>query len=65
EGTPDTAGRWNTFEITADGTRLVVKLNGRTAVDARDGKLTSGTIALQAFGTGQIQFRNIRIRPIE
>ena len=57
-------GKWNTFEITADGTHLVVKMNGKITADTRDGKLTSGTLALQAAGTGLIRFRNFKIRPI-
>jgi hypothetical protein len=63
-----TAGRWNQYEITLDGTRIVVKLNGKTTVDAKDDKFTSGTIALQANGPGGkggvINFRNIKLRPL-
>lgn len=65
EGTPDTAGRWNSYEILADGPRLLVKMNGKVTVDTRDGKLTGGTIALQSFGSGLIKFRNVKIRPLE
>ena len=64
----DTAGRWNLYEITLDGSAIRVKLNGKTTVDARDGRFTSGTIALQANGPGSsggvIRFRNIKIRPL-
>jgi len=63
-----TAGKWNSYEITLEGSRIVIKLNGKTTVDARNDLFTSGTIALQANGPGSaggaIRFRNIRIRPI-
>ena len=51
-----------------EGSRIAVKLNGKTTVDARNDLFTSGTIALQANGPGSaggsIRFRNIRIRPM-
>ena len=61
-----TAGKWNSYEIMLEGSRIVVKLNGKTTVDARNDLFASGTIALQANGPGSaggaIRFRNIRIR---
>ena len=63
---PNTTEKWNTFEITADGNRLVLKLNGKTTVDARDERRANGTIALQEGGanaSGLIRFRNVKIRP--
>jgi hypothetical protein len=64
---PNTTEKWNTFEITADGTHLVVKVNGKTTVDVRDERRASGTIALQEGGanaSGLIRFRNVKIRPL-
>ena len=64
---PNTTEKWNTFEITADGTHLVVKVNGKTTVDARDERRATGTIALQEGGanaSGLIRFRNVKIRPL-
>ena len=61
------AGKWSRFEVTADGTHLIVKVNGQTTTDARDEKLRDGAIGLQAggpTGSGPIKFRNIRIRPL-
>lgn len=64
-GHPVTVGKWNTYDLTADGDHLVVKLNGETAVDARDGRLRRGTIALQNLkGDGEIRFRNLKLRPL-
>lgn len=57
----DTGGQWNTFEISAHGRHLVVKLNGQTTVDTNDDKLAAGPFALQ-YGAGRVMFRNVRIR---
>jgi hypothetical protein len=57
------AGKWNTFEITAQGTHLVVILNGTKTVDANDSKFTEGPIALQ-HGAGIVKFRSVQIRPL-
>jgi hypothetical protein len=56
-------GKWNTFEITARGTRLTVVLNGTRTVDAEDKKFAQGPIALQ-HGAGVVRFRNVQIRPL-
>jgi hypothetical protein len=65
----DTAGKWNQYEIALTGSRIIVRLNGATTVDARDERFAGGTIALQANGPGSgggvINFRNIKIRPIK
>lgn len=56
-----TGGQWNRMKITADDTRLQVVLNGRPMVDTRDSRFSRGPIALQ-YGSGQVMFRNVRIR---
>ena len=60
---PKAGGKWNTYEITMRGTRLVVVLNGQKTVDFQDSKLASGPFALQ-WGRGTIKFRKIEIKPI-
>jgi hypothetical protein len=64
---PQTAGKWNSYEIALIGNHIQVKLNGKTTVDARDDRFQAGVIALQANGPGSrggtIRFRNIKIRP--
>jgi Domain of Unknown Function (DUF1080) len=60
----ESSGRWNTLDITADGSHFLVLLNGRKTVDARDGKLSAGTIGLQGSGSGLLRFRNIKIRTL-
>ena len=56
-------GQWNTYEITARGERLVVRLNGTLVVDVEDSQFASGPIALQ-YGAGVVKFRNVRIRTL-
>lgn len=58
-----TGGKWNSYRIRAEGTRLRVELNGTQTVDARDEQFSRGPIALQ-YGTGTVGFRNVRIRPL-
>ena len=59
----NTAGRWNSYEIRAEGTRLTVRLNGTQTVDMNDSTYASGPIALQ-YGAGVVKFRNVRIREL-
>lgn len=59
--TVKTAGKWNTYDITASGDKLTVILNGITTADAEDGQFSSGVIALQ-HRTGLVKFRNVRVR---
>ena len=60
---PKAGGKWNTYEISARGPRLIVVLNGTKTVDVEDSKLASGPIALQ-WGRGTIKFRKVEIRPL-
>lgn len=57
------AGKWNTFEIRAEGNHLTVVMNGVKTVDVRNDKYASGPIALQ-HGAGVVRFRNVKIRPL-
>ena len=59
----NTEGRWNTYEIRAEETHLVVKLNGVVTVDIHDGKFPAGHFTLQ-YGAGGVKFRNVKIRPL-
>ena len=58
-----TGGKWNSYEITARGSRLVVSLNGQPMVDVEDSQIAAGPIALQ-YGAGVVKFRDVRIRPL-
>ncbi len=56
---------WQTFDVTATGGRFVVKLDGKTVLDYTDPKpLGRGYIGLQ-FRTGKIEFRNVKLRPLQ
>jgi hypothetical protein len=61
--TVDAGGRWNTYDITALGSRLSVTLNGMRTVDVEHQGFSDGPIALQ-YGAGTVRFRNVRIRPL-
>ncbi len=57
----DAGDRWNSYEITAQGSRLLVELNGTVTVDIEDATYTEGPFALQ-YGAGIVKFRNVRIQ---
>jgi hypothetical protein len=57
----NTGNKWNTYEISAKGPRLVVRLNNKPMVDVQDMKHARGVIALQA-GAGTVKFRKVEIR---
>lgn len=63
EPMPKAGGKWNTYEISARGSRLVVVLNGVKTVDVQDSKFASGPLALQ-WGRGTIKFRKVEIRSL-
>ena len=63
-------GRWNTYEISAKGSQLTVKLNGVVTASVQDGKHAAGPFALQ-YGAGVqgaqggvIKWRKVQIRPL-
>ena len=67
---PKAGGKWNTFEIVADGSRLMVFFNGVQTVDVRDAKFAQGPFALQ-FGNGPkdapggaIKWRKVQVRAL-
>jgi len=60
---PKAAGKWNTYEITAQGPHLVIMLNGEKTADVQDSKHLSGPFALQ-YGSGVVKFRKVQIKPL-
>jgi len=56
-------GKWNTFEITAQGPRMVVTLNGTKTVDVQNSAHTRGPIGLQ-YGAGTVKFRSVQIKAL-
>jgi hypothetical protein len=60
---PKAGGRWNTFDITAQGTHLVVFMNGHKTVDIHDSTFPAGLISLQ-YGGGVVKWRRVLIKPL-
>lgn len=60
---PKAGGKWNTYEITANGRDITVVLNGQTTAKLRNGMFDEGPIALQ-HGAGTIKFRKVEIKPL-
>ena len=60
---PKAAGKWNIYEITAQGPHLTVVLNGQKTADVEDSKHLSGPVALQ-YGSGVVKFRKVQIKPL-
>ena len=61
---PRAAGRWNTYEIIANGGHFKVLFNGQVTVeDGQNSKFSEGPIALQSAG-GVVRFRSLLIKKI-
>lgn len=56
-------GAWNDFEISADGQKYIIKLNGQVVNECTGNGSLAGYIGLQAH-KGSVGFRNIRIREL-
>ena len=57
------AGKWNTYEIRAQGSHMVVTLNGVKTADVEDAKHARGPFALQ-YGAGVVKFRLVQVRAL-
>ena len=60
-----TGGKWNSYAIKAQGSRLMVTLNGEEMVDVEDSQFANGPIALQYNARGQVRFRNVKIKTLD
>jgi hypothetical protein len=60
---PKTGGQWNTMEITARGTHMVVTLNGVKTAETNEARDNPGVIGLQYAG-GTVKYRKFQIRPL-
>ena len=58
----ETIDKWNTYKITADKAFIKVWINDVLTADVRNDELSDGYIGLQAKGTGEIRFRNLKIK---
>lgn len=57
-------GQWNSFEITAAGSHFGVIYNGKKILDAADTTHAVGVIGLQYNRGRKVEFRNVRLRPL-
>ena len=60
---PKAGGKWNTYEITANGRQITVVLNGQKTAELRNSLFVEGPITLQ-HGAGVIKFRKVAIKPL-
>ncbi len=58
-----TEGRWNSYQVRAEGNHLVIVLNGITTVDTQHDGFDRGYVALQ-FAGGGLKFRNVSIQEL-
>jgi len=56
-------GQWNKYEITFQGDKLEVVINGEKVNEAHGCDVAAGPIGLQSEG-GEIHFRNIEVTPL-
>ena len=54
-------GQWNNFEIRAEGSRILVMMNGVVTVDMDNDTFSDGPLTLQ-YGSGIVRFRNAQIQ---
>ncbi|MGH9960998.1 MAG: 3-keto-disaccharide hydrolase, partial [Pyrinomonadaceae bacterium] len=59
-----TPNQWHTFEVRAEGDLFVVKLDGKTLINARDKSHSVGHIGLQYNKDKRIEFRNLKLKPL-
>ena len=60
---PKAGGKWNIYEVTANGRDITVVLNGQTTATLRNGMFDEGPIALQ-HAAGAIKVRKVEIKPL-
>ncbi len=60
---PKAGGKWNTFEITAQGPRIVVVMNGVKTAETDKAHALRGNIGLQ-WAQGVVKFRRVEIKPL-
>lgn len=60
---PKAAGKWNTYEISANGRDLTAVLNGQQTAKVRNGMFEEGHFTLQ-WGAGVVKFRKVAVKPL-
>lgn len=64
EGNEKVAGEWNKYEITVDGQKITLIVNGKKVNEATGSAVRPGKIGLQSEG-GPIEFRTVTLTPLE
>ncbi len=60
----ETVGHWNTYEVTAKGAAIEVKVNGVTTAVIDNANPTAGFIALQHWADGTVKFRQLELNAL-
>ncbi len=60
---PKAAAKWSTFDITVQGTHIVVLMDGVKTIDCNDSTFASGPVALQ-YGGGKVKWRKVQVRAL-
>jgi len=64
EGAEKEPGEWNRYDITVNGDKIVLKVNGKKVNEAHGCDVRCGKIGLQSEG-GEIHFRKVTLKPIK
>jgi hypothetical protein len=57
--------QWHSIEATLSGEQIAITLDGKKILDVKDPRSKAGFIALGCSRAGKVQFRNIKLRPLE
>jgi hypothetical protein len=60
----ETIGKWSSYKIQIQGDHLQTWINNIPTADLKYSGLTAGYIALQAMGTGEVHFRNVKFQSL-
>lgn len=61
----ETNNKWNTYKIKTEKNHVQVWVNSILTADINDDTLSNGYIGMQANGTGEIRFRNVKITSLK
>lgn len=61
----ETIDKWNTYKIKIEKDHIKVWINGILTTDIKDKTFPEGYVGLQAKGTGEVKFRNIKITKMQ
>lgn len=60
----ETLNKWNTYKIVCHGNTIKAWVNGVQTVDFVADEFSKGYIALQSAGTGEVRFRDIKLKKL-